>query len=177
MLSSSCSCRVEAAELEVVLGHFGMQAEVGVGHVGGAGLGGCACAFDGAADAAPEVGLPSSLALEGEVVVAGDVSPGTKSGRLAETCCAVKPGPGGERGIKAARAICDLVARGEVGFEAPAETLVHGGDALFELVELGIVVDLPPLALIMPSEGEAGCQPPPAGLGGGTVTVEAPVSL
>ena len=53
---------VEAAQLEVVGGHLGMKAEVDVGLVGGAGLGAGAGGFDGAADAAPEVRLPTGLA-------------------------------------------------------------------------------------------------------------------
>src|ERR1019366_6948879 len=39
-----------------------------------------------------------------------------------------------------------LVARGQVGFKRLAQTLVVRGDALFQLVELRVLIDLPPFA-------------------------------
>ena len=62
---------VEAAQLEVVGGHLGMEAEVYVCLVSGAGLGVGAGGFNGAADAAPEVRLPTGLAAHRKVAVCG----------------------------------------------------------------------------------------------------------
>src|ERR1035437_11108917 len=67
---------VEAAQLEVVDGHFCMKAEVDVCTVGGAGLGVGAGCFNGAADAAPEVRLPTGLAGELKVALGGGVGGG-----------------------------------------------------------------------------------------------------
>src|SRR5208283_1125514 len=39
-----------------------------------------------------------------------------------------------------------LIARGKVGFEGLLELHIVGGDALFEPVEFGVLVDLPPFA-------------------------------
>ena len=54
---------VEAAQLEVVGGHFGVKAEVDAGHIGGAGLRVLVGLLDGAANSAPEVGLPTCLGV------------------------------------------------------------------------------------------------------------------
>ena len=61
--------RVETAEGEVILRQFCVQAQVDCGHVGRAGLGGGAGGLDAAAHAAPEVGLPGSLAGNLKIVV------------------------------------------------------------------------------------------------------------
>ena len=55
--------RIEAAELEVVDGELGAEAELDVGEIGGAGLGVGARLLDSAADLPPEIGLPECLAL------------------------------------------------------------------------------------------------------------------
>ncbi len=62
---------VQAAQFKVVGGHFGMEAQVHVGHLRGAGLGVLTGRFYGAADAAPEVRLPTGLAAESEIAVGG----------------------------------------------------------------------------------------------------------
>ena len=63
--------RIQAAQLEVVGGHFGVEAQVYASHLRGAGLCVLAGRLDGAADAAPEVRLPACLAGEQKVVIAG----------------------------------------------------------------------------------------------------------
>ena len=61
---------IETAELEVVCGHFGVKGQIYDGHIGGDGLSGFAGGCDSAADAAPEVRLPTGLAGDLIVVVA-----------------------------------------------------------------------------------------------------------
>ena len=84
---------VEAAQFEVVGGQLGVQSEIDVGHVGGAGLGVGAGGFDGAADAAPEIRLPARLAGELKVVVSWCVAPDMARGRFAETLSRRMPRP------------------------------------------------------------------------------------
>src|SRR5208282_5311891 len=55
-------------------------------------------------------------------------------------------GAGGERGKEAGAGRGDLVARGKISLQRLAEALVVGRDVLFELVELRVLVDLPPFA-------------------------------
>jgi len=62
---------VQAAKLEVVGGHLGVQAQVHAGKVRGAGLGVLTGGLDGAANAAPEVRLPACLAANHQIVVVG----------------------------------------------------------------------------------------------------------
>src|ERR1700728_3214339 len=61
--------RVETAQLEIIGGQGSLQAEVYVGHIRGAGLRIFMGHFDGAANTAPEIGLPTSATRELEVVV------------------------------------------------------------------------------------------------------------
>src|SRR5258707_5186947 len=51
-----------------------------------------------------------------------------------------------QRGREGGAGLANLFAGGQVGFEGLVEALVDGGDALFELVELGVAVDFPPFA-------------------------------
>ncbi len=137
---------IEAAELEVVGGHVGLEGQVDVGHVGGAGLGVFASGLDSAANATPEVGLPTGLALKEQIVVirrcvvCGERPVGRvfvmRDGRT-----------GRKRGKQRGTGDLDLVARGQISLQRLAQALVIGGNALFKLVELRVVVDFPPLAL------------------------------
>ena len=62
---------IEAAESEIVGGHLRMERESHVGLIGGAGLCVLARLLHSAANAAPEVRLPTGLASNGEVAVGG----------------------------------------------------------------------------------------------------------
>ena len=146
-------------------GHLGMKAQVDVRHVGGAGLGAGAGGLDGAADAAPEVGLPTGLAAKNEVVVIGGLAGERKRARSAETLLRAAERPGGERGKEGGAGHGDLVAGGEIGFQRLAQGLVVGGDALFELVELRVLVDLPPFAAQHAVGGVGGLPSAPGGSG------------
>ena len=57
--------------MEVIGGHFSVEAEVDAGHIGGAGLGVFVGLLDGAANAAPEVRLPTGLGINGKIAVTG----------------------------------------------------------------------------------------------------------
>ena len=139
-----------------------MKAEVDVGLVGGAGLGVGAGSLDGAADAAPEVRLPTGLAGERQVVVGGEFA--VIGGAVLRDIVARNGRSGRERRVESGAGHGDLVAGGEVVFQRLAEGLVVGFDALFELVELRVVVDLPPLAAQQAVGGIGGL---PCATGGG----------
>ena len=59
----------------------------------------------------------------------------------------------------------DLIARGKIPLHCLAQGLVIGGDALFQLVELRVLVNLPPLAA-KHSVGGRGRLPTASGRGG-----------
>ena len=56
--------RIEAAQLEVVRGHFGLERKITLAMSAALGLRAGAGGLDSAADAAPEIGLPRRLAAE-----------------------------------------------------------------------------------------------------------------
>jgi hypothetical protein len=85
--------------------------------------------------------------------------------------------PRGDGGIERGAGRGDLIARGEIGLQRLAQALVVGGDALFKLVELRVLVDLPPLAAQQAVGGRGGLPCASGGSGRRTVTAVAPVSL
>ena len=143
-----------------------MKAQVNVRLVGGAGLGVRAGGLDGAADAAPEIRLPTGLAAQQKIVVVGGFGGGIV-GSVGRNSLALGGNSGRKRGKKAGVGHRYLVARGKVGFQSLAEGLVVGlplwTDAIFELVELRVLVNLPPFAADHAVRGAGG---PPTASGG-----------
>ena len=136
---------VETAQLEVVGGHLGMEAEVYVCLVSGAGLGVGAGGFDGAADASPEVRLPTRLAAQRKVAVCRGFTRRIR-GTIGRNLFALGANSGRECGVESGPGCADLVARDKISFQGLAQGGVLDGDALFQLVELRVLIDLPPFA-------------------------------
>ena len=139
--------QVEASELEVILGHFGFEGQLHIRHIGVAGL--RVCSLDGAADLTPEIGLPAGLPFELEVVVIAD-----RGSSIADDERAMRRDflmadrrTGRERWRKSRARLANLFAGGEIRLIGLVKALVDCGDAFLELVELGIVVNLPPFSL------------------------------
>ena len=131
--------------MEVIGGKLGVKAESDVGLIGGAGLSVGAGGLDGAADAAPEIRLPTGLGGKHEIVIGGGFA-GCVGGAVLRDMFARDGGSGRERGEERGARRCDLIAGSEIALQRLTERGVIDGDALFKLVELGIVVDLPPVA-------------------------------
>src|SRR5208283_2615275 len=103
--------RIEAAELEVVQGQFGAEAQLDVGEIGGAGLGVGARLLDGAPDLSPEIWFPENLTGQGERIK-GQSLGGAR--RIIGCVLARDGGSGGERGVVARSRDSDLLACLEV---------------------------------------------------------------
>ena len=145
-------------------GHLGMKAQVHRGHVGGAGLGVGAGGFHCAADAAPEVRFPTGLTCEHEIAISSGFSRrvgGTVCGDVVALC----GHSGREGGEKAGAGRADLVSCGKIPFHRLAQGLVVGGDVLFQLIELRVLVDLPPLAAQHAVRGRGWLPTAPCGSG------------
>ncbi len=100
-------------------------------------------ASDGAADAAPEIGFPTGLAAYCEVVVSGGFA--YRVGRpVLGNIFTLDSWTSGELGEEGGASRGYLIAGGQIGLYGLAQALVVGGDVLFELVELRVLVDLPP---------------------------------
>jgi hypothetical protein len=140
---------VEAAQSEIVGSHLGVQSQIHAGEIGGAGLCVGARLLHGAADAAPEIRLPARLRTQNKVVgVGGAGGAGLVEERLVGGNFLRRIGNAAVHGGKEIGARHgDLLARGLVGFQGLPQLHISGGDALFELIELRILVDLPPVAL------------------------------
>src|SRR5271170_904428 len=152
--------RIEAAELEVVHGQLGADTQLDVGEIGGTGLSVGAGLLDGAADLSPEIGLPEHLTGYG-VRAKGQSFGGAR--RLIGSVLARDGGSGAERGVVVRAGDKDLLSGLKVLLIGGLECLVGDGDFVFKVVEPGIVVDPPPLALEV---GVAGLRLLPGSIGG-----------
>ena len=91
--------RIEAAQGKVVGSHLGVERETHVGCIGGAGLRVLARLLHGAADAAPEIRLPTGLTGDHEIAVGGGAA-GRGQRPVGRNAVAADRGARGERGIE-----------------------------------------------------------------------------
>jgi len=100
-----------------------------------------------AADSAPEVGFPGDVEGDEEVPVVGGGGDGEKRPVVGDLVAygGAADGYGGEElGAVLADDVVGLV----IDLEGGGDGLVGGGAALFEVVELGVLIDGPPVAAV-----------------------------
>ena len=126
-----------------------MQGKVNAGEVGCACLRGVARLLHCAANSPPKVGLPACLALQLEVAIAAR-SRRVVQGTVLRYIVAAGRSSRGNGREQGSPSNLYLVMGRKVSFGCLAKVLIVCCDPLFESIALGILVDLPPLALQQP---------------------------
>ena len=137
---------IQPAQRKVIGRKLGVQSEVYVRSLGRIGLRVGSRLLHRAPHAAPEIRLPTGLPRNRQVgVSSGAVFIPIR--RIQRILYALGCHARRKRGIQVGARRTHLVSRRKVSLERLLELHIVGGDALFQLVELRVLVNLPPFAL------------------------------